>query len=42
MEITVCDHQGSVTAKDASDEGNTIIDMAVKRILTTVNNALSL
>ena len=42
MEITTCDHQESVTAKDASVEGNTLIDMAVKRILTTVNHSFSL
>ena len=38
MEITTCGHQESITAKDASVEGNTLIDMAVKRVLTTVNH----
>jgi hypothetical protein len=42
VEITTNNLPELVTAKDASVEGNTLIDMAVKRILTTVNNALSL
>ena len=39
VEITTDNLLESVIAKDASVEGNTLIDMAVKRILTTVNHA---
>ena len=42
MEIVVYRTIDSVIAKYASVKGNSLIDVAVKRILTTVNHAFSL